>query len=55
MVSPVGSTDWEVKVLTTEHNGFNEAEIERVKAEHPGEPDCVIDRRVLGALAPFRC
>ncbi|KAF9533622.1 phosphatase 2C-like domain-containing protein [Crepidotus variabilis] len=56
MVSP-GSTakDWNVEVLTSNQNGDNDAEVERIQAAHPGEPECVIDRRVLGALAPTRC
>lgn len=47
--------DWVVDRLTTDHNGDNDAEVERVRRAHPNEPECVIDRRVLGALAPFRC
>lgn len=47
--------DWKVERLTTDQNGDNDAEVERVRQAHPGEPECVIDRRVLGALAPFRC
>ncbi|KAF9265903.1 protein serine/threonine phosphatase 2C [Marasmius fiardii PR-910] len=54
LVSPKEDDEWEVNVLTRDHNGDNDAEVERVHKEHPGEPDCVIDRRVLGALAPFR-
>lgn len=55
MVSPLDDDQWDIKVLTTEHNGLNDAEIERVRQLHPGEPECILDRRVLGALAPFRC
>lgn len=47
--------NWIVERLTTDHNGDNDAEVERVRLAHPDEPECVIDRRVLGALAPFRC
>lgn len=36
------------------HNGGNQAEVERVQREHPGEPEAVLDERVLGAIAPFR-
>lgn len=56
LVSPAagGSKDWKIEVLTTAQNGDNDAEIERVQREHPGETECVQDRRVLGALAPFR-
>ncbi|KAL0947668.1 hypothetical protein HGRIS_013756 [Hohenbuehelia grisea] len=46
---------WNTDVLTREQNGDNDAEIARVQKEHPGEAECVVDRRVLGALAPFRC
>lgn len=56
MVSPDGAEDgWVVERLTTDHNGDNDAEVERVRKAHPGETECVLDRRVLGALAPFRC
>jgi pyruvate dehydrogenase phosphatase len=56
MVTPnEGGDDWVVERLTTDHNGDNDAEVERVQQAHPDEPECVIDRRVLGALAPFRC
>ena len=44
-----------METLTTSHNGDNDAEVERVRKAHPGEPECVIERRVLGALAPTRC
>lgn len=55
MVSQNDDEDWMIDHLTTEHNGDNDAEVERVQQAHPGEPECVLDRRVLGALAPFRC
>ncbi|KAF7353804.1 Mitochondrial type 2c protein [Mycena venus] len=54
LVSPTAAGDWDVEFITTEHNGDNDAEIERVYREHPGEPECVVNRRVLGALAPTR-
>ncbi|EPQ50570.1 protein serine/threonine phosphatase 2C [Gloeophyllum trabeum ATCC 11539] len=46
---------WETELLTEVHNGDNEKEVARVRREHPGEPECVVDGRVLGAIAPFRC
>jgi pyruvate dehydrogenase phosphatase len=59
LVTPCGpdgsGEEWTVEVLTTMHNGDNSAEIARVIEEHPDEPECVVDDRVLGALAPFRC
>ncbi|KAJ7491082.1 phosphatase 2C-like domain-containing protein [Mycena latifolia] len=54
LVSPRATEEWDVEFITSEHNGDNDAEIERVRREHPGEPECVVNRRVLGALAPFR-
>ncbi|KAF7298441.1 Mitochondrial type 2c protein [Mycena kentingensis (nom. inval.)] len=54
LISPKSSDAWDVEFITAEHNGDNDAEIERVQKEHPGEPECVVNRRVLGALAPTR-
>lgn len=55
MVSHTTSQDWKIEPLTNNQNGDNIDEVERVRREHPGEPDCVQDQRVLGAIAPFRC
>ncbi|KAH7928137.1 protein serine/threonine phosphatase 2C [Leucogyrophana mollusca] len=55
MVSEYSPKKWAVEVLTRTHNGENSAEVERVMREHPGESECVMDGRVLGAIAPFRC
>jgi len=55
MVSLTASQDWKIEPLTINQNGDNDAEVERVRREHPGEPHCVLDQRVLGAIAPFRC
>lgn len=56
LVSPgQDAKDWNIEVLTVTHNGDNDAELSRVRENHPGEPECVVDRRVLGALAPTRC
>ncbi|KAJ7684432.1 phosphatase 2C-like domain-containing protein [Mycena polygramma] len=54
LVSPKAADEWDVEFITTEHNGDNDAEIERIYREHPGEPECVVNRRALGALAVFR-
>jgi pyruvate dehydrogenase phosphatase len=43
------------EVLNVLHNGSNAAEIARVRRDHPGEPDSVMNGRVLGTIAPFRC
>ncbi|KAF8913368.1 phosphatase 2C-like domain-containing protein [Mucidula mucida] len=55
LVTATANNGWDVRILTTEHNGYNAEEIERVRRQHPNEPECVVDGRVLGALAPFRC
>jgi hypothetical protein len=55
MVTPDAKDKWKVELLTTTQNGDNDAEVDRVLREHPGEDECVLDRRVLGTLAPFRC
>jgi len=55
MVSENGHKGWNTEVLTRPHNGENPLEIERVLNEHPDEPECILDGRVLGAIAPFRC
>ncbi|KZP13782.1 protein serine/threonine phosphatase 2C [Athelia psychrophila] len=55
MVTQTGSEEWKTELLTTDQNGDNPDEVDRVRREHPGEPDCVSDHRVLGAIAPFRC
>jgi pyruvate dehydrogenase phosphatase len=39
---------WETKVLTVEQDGDNPAEAERIRNEHPDEPDVVKNGRVLG-------
>jgi pyruvate dehydrogenase phosphatase len=43
------------EVLNVLHNGTNPAEIARVRRDHPDEPDGVMNGRVLGTIAPFRC
>lgn len=50
-----GVKDWQIDFLTNAHNGDNDTELERIRAEHPGEDECILNRRVLGALAPTRC
>jgi pyruvate dehydrogenase phosphatase len=54
MMTLDASDEWKIERLTTDHNGDNDDEVERVRREHVGEEECVLDRRVLGALAPFR-
>lgn len=45
---------WKAEILTSSHNGQVPSEAERIKAEHPGEPECLTRSRVLGAIAVTR-
>lgn len=36
------------------HNGRDEAEVKRIRSEHPGEEECVVRDRVLGSIAVTR-
>lgn len=45
---------WTAQVLSSAHNGENEIEANRVRDEHPGEPECILDDRVLGSIAVTR-
>ncbi|KAF8305656.1 protein serine/threonine phosphatase 2C [Clavulina sp. PMI_390] len=46
--------NWTSEALTTGHNGNVSSEADRIRAEHPGEPDCMARGRVLGAIAVTR-
>ncbi|KAG5646316.1 hypothetical protein DXG03_003913 [Asterophora parasitica] len=46
--------DWRSTLLSSYHNGSNVVEQERVKSEHPGEPEAILEDRVLGAIAVTR-
>ncbi|KAJ3866212.1 phosphatase 2C-like domain-containing protein [Lentinula novae-zelandiae] len=46
--------NWEVSCLSDSHNGQNAKEVERVQAEHPGEPRVIQNGRVLACLAVTR-
>ncbi|KAF8161005.1 phosphatase 2C-like domain-containing protein [Crassisporium funariophilum] len=48
------SGQWSAQVLSSSHNGENEVEANKVRREHPGEPECMLDDRVLGAIAVTR-
>ncbi|EGO01319.1 hypothetical protein SERLA73DRAFT_87888 [Serpula lacrymans var. lacrymans S7.3] len=50
-----GSTGvWHSTLLSSNHNGVDAAETDRINKEHPGEAACVENDRVLGAIAPTR-
>lgn len=47
--------EWTARALTTDQTGSNEAEVYRIRAEHPGENEFSIRRgRVLGIYEPSR-
>ncbi|KAH9855204.1 protein serine/threonine phosphatase 2C [Lenzites betulinus] len=46
--------NWRGTVVNSIHNGSNPGELERIRTEHPDEPDCTWNNRVLGFLAPTR-
>lgn len=48
------SGEWEASLLSSNHNGVNEIEVERIRKAHPGEEECILDDRVLGAIAVTR-
>lgn len=48
---------WSAKMMTTEHNTDNRAEVERILSEHPSQERSTVIKmeRLLGQLAPLRC
>ncbi|KAH7922377.1 protein serine threonine phosphatase 2C [Leucogyrophana mollusca] len=50
--NPLGQ--WEASILSTNHNGTDTSEVDRLHSEHPNEPECVLRDRVLGAIAVTR-
>jgi pyruvate dehydrogenase phosphatase len=51
---PDTSLQWNTSILSDNHNGNNPAEVDRIKQEHPDEPECIFDDRMLGNLAVTR-
>ncbi|KAF5327475.1 hypothetical protein D9619_004313 [Psilocybe cf. subviscida] len=45
------TSQWVAQVLSADHNGENPVEAERVRSEHPGELEAILDNRVLGGIA----
>ncbi|KAI0342052.1 protein serine/threonine phosphatase 2C [Trametopsis cervina] len=45
---------WKATTINTLHNGSNAAELQRIRSEHHGESECILNGRVLGWLAPTR-
>ncbi|KAF7321548.1 Serine/threonine protein phosphatase 2C [Mycena kentingensis (nom. inval.)] len=48
------SGEWTTSVLSSNHNGTDASEAERIRKEHPDEEECLLHNRVLGALAVTR-
>ncbi|KAJ6558605.1 protein serine threonine phosphatase 2C [Mycena vulgaris] len=48
------SGEWVASLLSANHNGTDAAEAARIRSEHPGEDECVLRDRVLGAIAVTR-
>lgn len=48
------SGEWSASVLSANHNGADAGEAARIRSEHPGESECMLRDRVLGAIAVTR-
>jgi len=48
------SGDWSAAFVTVPHDGNNPSEVRRIQNQHPGEPDCMKDNRIVGFLGPTR-
>lgn len=48
------SGKWIARLLSHNHNGTDHGEVERLKSEHPGEGEVILNDRVLGAIAVTR-
>jgi hypothetical protein len=54
LVSKDSKNTWSGTILSSTHNGLDQAEVTRVRDEHPGEEGAVIGFRVLGAIMVTR-
>lgn len=48
------NSQWNASILSDNHNGNNPAEADRIRQQHPDEPECIFDDRVFGNLAVTR-
>ncbi|KAF8146981.1 phosphatase 2C-like domain-containing protein [Mycena galopus ATCC 62051] len=48
------SGEWQTTVLSSNHNGADADEAARIRSEHPDEPECMLQDRVLGSIAVTR-
>ncbi|KAI0256201.1 protein serine/threonine phosphatase 2C [Lactifluus subvellereus] len=46
--------DWSATFATALHDGDNPSEILRIRNQHPGERECLVDNRIIGFLGPTR-
>lgn len=46
---------WSATFVTAPHDGNNRSEVLRIRNQHPGEPECLEDNRIVGFLGPTRC
>ncbi|ODV96029.1 hypothetical protein PACTADRAFT_49449 [Pachysolen tannophilus NRRL Y-2460] len=47
-------SQWTVNQLSIDQTGSNPEEVERIKSEHPNEPNAIRNGRILGSLEPSR-
>jgi len=47
------SSDWDITILSANHNAQDESEVQQVKGKHPRE-ECILRGRVLGGIAITR-
>ncbi|KIJ45828.1 hypothetical protein M422DRAFT_226899 [Sphaerobolus stellatus SS14] len=52
--TPSQSNVWKTFRITKNHGGNDPEEVQRIQAEHPGEEECILNNRVLGAIAVTR-
>ena len=55
LASRTNAGGWSSTFVTTPHDGNNRSEVLRIRNQHPGEPECLEDNRVVGFLGPTRC
>lgn len=55
LASRTHAGDWSPTFVTAPHDGNNRSEVMRIRNQHPGEPECLLDNRIVGFLGPTRC
>jgi len=54
LASRTHAGNWSTTFVTAPHDGNNRSEVLRVRNQHPGEPECLKDNRIVGFLGPTR-